>query len=144
MKPFKMTPAMRYGTYILKGLLRLGIPMGPLRLLTHIGRKSGTRYTTPVALVKQDGHRWLVAAFGEVNWVHNIRKTGTAQLSAGWRTETVSVHELAVTESAPILKLFLARYHMVPFIPPYFHATPQSPLADFAQEANDHPVFYIE
>jgi deazaflavin-dependent oxidoreductase (nitroreductase family) len=143
-KPFQMTRAMRIGTVILRFLLAAGVPMGPLQLLSHRGRKTGTLYTTPVALVERNGTRWLVAAFGEVNWVHNIRATGTAQLSGGWRKETIQVCELGSKEAAPVLKQFIKLYRLVPFIPPYFKAKAQSPLTDFEQDALYHPVFRID
>lgn len=143
MQPFRMTPAMRYGTALLRFLLHAGMPMGPLKLLTHRGRKSGRLYSTPVALVERDGIRWLVAAFGEVNWVHNIRTEGRVKLTSGWRTDTFAIHELETADAAPILRQFLRQYGLVPFIPPYFDATAQSPLADFEQEALRHPVFRI-
>ena len=38
---FHMTRLMRVGTALLKALLRAGIPMGPLVLLSVPGRKSG-------------------------------------------------------------------------------------------------------
>jgi len=143
-KPFQMTRGMRIGTAVLKFLLRVGVPMGPLKLLSHHGRKTGTLYRTPVALVEHEGTRWLVAAFGEVNWVHNIRATGTAQLSSGWREETIQVCELESKEAAPVLKQFIKLYSLVPFIPPYFKANAQSPLTDFEQDALYHPVFRID
>jgi hypothetical protein len=62
-KTFQMTRVMRIGTVMLKVMLRAGVPMGPLLLLAVRGRKSGTVYTTPVAVVEQNGSRWLVAAF---------------------------------------------------------------------------------
>lgn len=143
MKPFKMSRAMYIGTAVLRFILNIGLPAGPLQLLTHRGRKSGMIYTTPVALVQQDGTRWLVAAFGEVNWVKNIRAEGHAQLGSGRRLETVKFVELEATEAAPILKQFLKSYGFVPFIPPYFDVTPESSLAEFEREAIHHPVFQI-
>src|SRR5690606_21530433 len=114
MKPFKMSRAMYMGTAILRFMLNIGLPVGTLMLLTHRGRKSGTIYTTPVALVEQDGTRWLVAAFGEVNWVKNIRAAGWAQLGSGRRAEIVEFVELETSEAAPILKQFLKSYGFVP------------------------------
>ena len=140
---FHMTRPMRLGTALLKALLRAGMPMGSLALLSVQGRKSGRVYTTPVALVHHGSERWLVAAFGEVNWVRNLRAAGTAHLTHGRRTEAISVVELGNTEAAPILQRFLQAYHLVPFIPPSFSVTPHSPLADFEQEAAHHPVFGI-
>lgn len=97
-------------------------------LLSVRGRKSGKVFTTPVAVVKREGSRWLVAAFGEVSWVRNLRAAGQAQLTRGSRTEAIGVVELEAQEAAPILKQFLTSYQMVPFIPPYFDVTPRSPL----------------
>ena len=142
-KTFHMTSSMRIGTTILTALLRAGLPFGPLTLLSVRGRKSGKVSTTPVALVERDGTRWLVAAFGEVNWVHNIRATGQAQLTRGRRAEAIGVIELEARDAAPILQQFLKSFQMVPFIPPYFDVTPHSPLADFEREALHHPVFRI-
>ncbi len=101
-------------------------------------------YTTPVALVERDRTRFLVAAFGEVGWVRNLRAAGSAQFTRGQRTEASGVIELGTREAAPILKQFLTSYHLVPFIAPYFDVTARSPLADFEWEATRHPVFRIE
>ncbi len=141
---FHMTRSMRIGSTILTALLRAGLPFGSLTLLSVRGRKSGKIHTIPVALVERSGASFLVAAFGEVNWVRNLRATGQAQLTRGHRTEAIGVVELEAREAAPILKQFLTSYQMGPFIPPYFDATPRSPLADFEQEATQHPVFRIE
>ena len=140
---FHMTRSMRIGSTMLTALLRAGLPLGSLTLLSVRGRKSGKISTIPVALVEQDGTSFLVAAFGEVSWVRNLRATGQAQLTRRRRTEAIGVVELGTREAAPILKQFLTNYHLVPFIPPYFDVTSQSPLADFEREASHHPVFRI-
>jgi deazaflavin-dependent oxidoreductase (nitroreductase family) len=142
-KTFHMTNGMRIGTTILTALLRAGLPFGSLTLLSVRGRKSGKIHTIPVALVERSGTRWLVAAFGEVSWVRNLRAAGQAQLIRGSRTEAIGVVELEAQEAVPILKQFLTSYQMVPFIPPYFDVTPRSPLADFEREAAYHPVFRV-
>ena len=140
---FHMTSSMRIGSAMLTALLRAGLPLGSLTLLSVRGRKSGKISTTPVALVEQDGTSFLVAAFGEVSWVRNLRTAGSAQLTRGRRTEAISVVELEAREAAPILKQFLTSYRMVPFLLPYFDVAPQSPLADFEREATQHPVFCL-
>ena len=140
---FHMTRSMRIGSTILTALLRAGLPFGSLTLLSVRGRKSGKVHTIPVALVEQNDTRWLVAAFGEVSWVRNLRAAGRAQLTRGRRTEAIGVVELEAREAAPLLKQFLTSYQMVPFLPPYFAVTPRSPLADFEREASHHPVFRI-
>ena len=144
MKLFKMTRSMQIGTAVLTALIHAGVPVGPLRLLSVRGRKSGKIYTTPIALVEEHGGRYLVAPFGEVGWVRNIRASGQAELRGGHSTEVIHVTELNYSDAAPILKLFRTRFALVPFVPPYFESTPKSPVKAFEQEAPYHPVFRIE
>ena len=138
-----MTGGLRVVSTIITTLLRLGLPVGPSVLLSVRGRTSGKIYTIPVALVENSGTSFLVAAFGEVNWVRNLRAAGRAQLTRRRRTEAIGVVELEAREAAPILKQYLRENKRVSFIKPYFHVTPHSSLADFEQEALYHPVFRI-
>ena len=138
-----MTTGLWMASTIIGTLLRLGLPVGPSALLSVRGRKSGKIATIPIALVENNGTRFLVAAFGEVNWVRNLRVAGSAQLTRRRRTEAIGVVELGTREAAPILKQYLRESQRVSFIKPYFHVTPQSSLVDFEQEALYHPVFRI-
>jgi steroid delta-isomerase-like uncharacterized protein/deazaflavin-dependent oxidoreductase (nitroreductase family) len=138
-----MTGGLRVVSTIITTLLRLGLPIGPAVLLSVRGRTSGKIYTIPVELVENSGTSFLVAAFGEVNWVRNLRAAGQAQLTRRRRTEAIGVVELGAREAAPILKQFLRESQRVSFIKPYFHVTPHSSLAEFEQEALYHPVFRI-
>ena len=142
-QPFRMTVGLRVASTIITTLTRLGLPVGPSALLSVRGRKSGKIHTIPIALVENSGTRFLVAAFGEVNWVRNLRVAGSAQLTRRHRTEAIGVIELGTREAAPILKQFLGESQNVSFLKPYFHVTPQSSLADFEQEALYHPVFRL-
>jgi steroid delta-isomerase-like uncharacterized protein/deazaflavin-dependent oxidoreductase (nitroreductase family) len=142
-QPFHMTGGLRVVSTIITILLRLGLPVGPSVLLSVRGRTSGKIYTIPVELVENSGTSFLVAAFGEVNWVRNLRAAGQAHLTRRRRTEAIGVVELGAREAAPILKQFLRESQRVSFIKPYFRVTPHSSLADFEQEALYHPVFRI-
>ena len=142
-QPFHMTGGLRVVSIILTTLLRLGLPVGPSVLLSVRGRTSGKIYTIPVALVETSGTSFLFAAFGEVNWVRNLRAASQAQLTRRRCTEAIEVVELGAREAAPILKQFLRESQRVSFIKPYFRVTPHSSLADFEQEALYHPVFRI-
>jgi deazaflavin-dependent oxidoreductase (nitroreductase family) len=115
--------------------------MGNMALLTVRGRKSGLPRTTPVSLIERDGQRWLIAAFGEVDWVRNLRAAGEASLKRGRRSEHIFVKELSAEEAAPILKKSLAG--APGFLLKNFDATPASPLKDFEHEALHHPVFQV-
>jgi deazaflavin-dependent oxidoreductase (nitroreductase family) len=142
-QPFHMTGGLRVVSTIITTLVRLGLPVGPAVLLSVQGRRSGKMYTIPIELVEYGGARYLVAGFGEVNWVRNLRAAGRAQLTRRRRIEAIGVVELGAREAAPILKQYLRDSQGVSFIKPYFHVTPQSSLADFEQEALYHPVFRI-
>ena len=67
---------------ILKFLLAHGVPLGPNRLVTIRGRKSGLPRTTPVAIIEVSGRRWVWAPWGEVQWVRNLRAAGRATITA--------------------------------------------------------------
>src|SRR5439155_22400918 len=66
---------------IARRILQVGPLMGPNALITIRGRKSGIPRTTPVALVEIDGRWWVIAPFGDVYWVRNMRAAGRTSLS---------------------------------------------------------------
>lgn len=109
-------------------------------LLTTRGRMSGRLHTTPVSLVIDNGQRWLVAPYGEVGWVHNIRANGEATLHRGRSVERVRAEEVEADIAASVLKRYLQRERIVR---PYFDATPDADLAAFRAEAGRHPVFAL-
>jgi deazaflavin-dependent oxidoreductase (nitroreductase family) len=139
-KTLHLNVADRIGDALFMALLRAGFKLGATSLLTVRGRKSGQPHTVPVILVEQDRERFLVAPYGVVQWVRNIRAAGTATLSRGRRSETISVTELEAREAAPILKQYLVKATAAR---PYFDATKDSPLETFEREAALHPVFQI-
>jgi len=132
--------ARRAANALVRILLRLGL--GPARtyLMTVTGRRSGAPRSTPVTLVEDGGRRWLVAPYGDVAWVRNLRAAGRATLARGGRAESVAVREIKPEEAAPVLKLYVTR---VPITRPYFDVKPESDLAAFRAEAPRHPVFAI-
>ena len=137
---YRLGLARRAANALVSVLLRFGL--GPARtyLLTVAGRRSGAPRTTPVTLVEEGGQRWLVAPYGEVTWVRNLRAAGKAALSRGGRTDLITVREIAADEAAPVLKMYVTR---VPITRPYFDVKPESNLAAFRAEASRHPVFTI-
>src|SRR5438067_5281374 len=80
-------------------LLRLGIPMGTIYLLTTTGRRSGRPRTTPVSLVVDDGRRWLVSPYGAVGWARNVRASGRARLTRGRKSEEIRLTETPPTDA---------------------------------------------
>src|SRR3989442_11525224 len=81
-KTYRVNAFVRISNAMTTFLLRMGVKMGSMTLLTVRGRKSGQPHTNPVTLVELDGDRLLIAPFGTVNWVRNLRAAGEATL---WR-----------------------------------------------------------
>jgi deazaflavin-dependent oxidoreductase (nitroreductase family) len=93
---------------ILKFLMDAGLPLGPNRLVTIRGRKSGLPRTTALAIVEVAGRRWVWAPWGEVQWVRNLRAAGRATISTRGTEEDVSATELDRTERVGYFRDVLA------------------------------------
>jgi deazaflavin-dependent oxidoreductase (nitroreductase family) len=117
-----------------------GVAPFDIHLLTVTGRRTGRRYTTPVTVLTHAGERWLVAPYGERSWVRNARAAGFVELRRGRRHERASIEEVAPDERAPVLRAYLDRN---PSTRDLFDVAPGAPLADFAAEADRHPVFRL-
>jgi deazaflavin-dependent oxidoreductase (nitroreductase family) len=121
-------------------LVRLGVGPRHLYLLSVPGRRTGRVYETPVSLVEREGRRWLVAPYGEREWVKNARVAGFVGLRRGRLRERVRVEEVPVAERAPILEAYLRQ---VPFTREFFDASTDDGIEAFAAEAHRHPVFCV-
>jgi len=137
---FEQTRLRSLGNKLIAPLARLGLAGRRTHVLTVPGRKSGLPRSTPVQLLFLDGQRWLVAPYGEGDWVRNARAAGTVELTRARKTETLRVEEVESEEAAPVLREYLRRTSIVK---PYFDATADSPLEAFAAEAARHPVFRL-
>ena len=139
-KTYQVNFATRVRDALFLALLSAGVKMGTTSLLTVRGRASGQPHTVPVILVEQDGRRFLVAPYGVVQWMRNLRKAGMATLTRGRRSETIAVSELPAREAAPVLQQYLLHGA---WVGAYFDATKNSPPAAFELEAVRHTVFQI-
>lgn len=127
-------------SYAVTPLAAAGVAPFDIHLLSVRGRRTGRRYTTPVTVLRHGGERWLVAPYGERNWVKNARAAGWVELRRGRARERVSVEEVPVPQRVPLLRAYLER---VPSTADLFAAGPGSPDDAFAAEAAGHPVFRI-
>lgn len=100
----------RYLNPVAKLLLAVGNPMGPNVLVTVRGRKTGRPRSTPLMIFEDSGKRWLVAPYGEVNWVLNLRAAGRATITRRRRREDVAAVELGPTEAVEIFRDVLGPY----------------------------------
>ena len=130
-------------------LLRLGLPMGPNVLLTVRGRTSGLPRSAPVAIAEFDGHRWIIAAYGDVQWVRNLRAAGEGEVSKRSHTEHILARELSVTEALAFYRDTMPAFvGSLPWFGRFFArllfsvAGPEV-LDDPVAAAAKHPVFEV-
>jgi len=91
--------------------------------------------------IERDGQLWLVAPYGAVGWVRNLRAAGEVTLTRGRRAEHLHATEVGPEEAAPVLRDYLKKIRVVR---PYFDVKPDGALDAFAAEARKHPVFRLD
>jgi deazaflavin-dependent oxidoreductase (nitroreductase family) len=134
---------------LVRGLLRLGVPMGPNTLLTVRGRTSGEPRTVPVAVTEADGRRWVIGAYGDVNWVRNLRAAGGGEIVLDGRETKVTAVELDQTEAEwfyrDIVGPYLRRQPRVlqVLVRAVFRLVAPDILSDPALAASKRPVFEL-
>jgi len=94
MKPYRASRWRRMLNAVVRPLARLGLAGPRTVVLTVPGRRSGKLWSTPVSLVRRGEERWLVAPYGDRNWVLNARAAGWVELRRGRRRERLGVREL--------------------------------------------------
>jgi hypothetical protein len=106
------------------------------------GRISGKIVSFPLAMVTQNGERYLVSMLGEdVNWVRNVRAAGgKARLVHGIR-EQVLLEEVEAGQRAPVLKAYL---QIAPGARPHMRVSKDAPLSEFEKIAAQFPVFRLK
>ncbi|HYJ70099.1 MAG TPA: nitroreductase family deazaflavin-dependent oxidoreductase [Nocardioidaceae bacterium] len=142
-KTYRLNLPTRLANGMMRSLLAAGLGPGFLRLLTVTGRKTGKERTTPVAPLETSEGRWLVAPFGEVGWVRNIRAHNHALLRRGRHVEHIEVEEVPPAESVSVLRSYLRLKPQGKFVQAYFDVTPDSSDEDIVAEAPRHPAFRI-
>jgi deazaflavin-dependent oxidoreductase (nitroreductase family) len=131
-------------------LLRAGVPLGPMVLLTVRGRTSGQPRTTPVDLFERDGRRWLVAthAAGAAQWVLNLRVAGNGIVTRGRRSEEVTVVELSPAAAALVFQTVVGPRMASPLRGLILRHTldvgRRASVEEFTRMAERHPVFELD
>src|SRR3954468_18820121 len=92
---------------IVARLTRLGLSIAGSRVLEVQGRKSGEPRRTPVNPLTFEDGRYLVAPRGHVQWVRNLRASGSGRLLVGRRAEDFSAVELPDEEKPDLLRAYL-------------------------------------
>lgn len=85
---------------------KLGIPTGPIMVLTVSGRKTGQPRSTPMTPFTLDGQLYTVAGYPSSQWARNARTAGTGTLSRGRKSRRVNIVELSAEDARPVLREF--------------------------------------
>lgn len=91
-------------------------------------------------MIGDGGRKWLVAPYGEREWVRNARAAGEVALTRARRTTRHRIEQVTPEEAAPILREYL---RTTPIVKAYFDVDADAPLEAFAAEAARHPVFRL-
>ena len=135
---------------LVEWLLRHGAPLGPNRLLTIRGRTSGEPRTAPIAVTEVDGRRYVIGAYGDVNWTRNLRAAGEADISDHGATVHVRAIELDPAAAEEFFRVTLPGYvRRFPwlgraFARVLFGAVAPEILSDPAKAAATRPVFELK
>ena len=144
-KQYQVTFFVRLSNLFSTTLVKLGVPLGLIYLVTVRGRKSGKLITTPLAVIVQEGKRYLIAPFGTVNWVRNLRAAkGEATLTRGRRSEKIRAIEQAPAAAALVLRESMRAGDAPGFVRSYLNVIADSSLEEFEREVLTHPVFLLQ
>ncbi|HWH33046.1 MAG TPA: nitroreductase family deazaflavin-dependent oxidoreductase [Egibacteraceae bacterium] len=129
----------RLGNLFMSVAVLLGLPRSTV-LLETVGARTGRVRRTPVNVLRLDDERWLVAPYGLVGWVHNVRAAPAATLRRGLVGEPVRLEPADDDVAGPVLKAY---WEAFPITRPFFDAGEDAPPEAFAGEAARHPVFRV-
>jgi deazaflavin-dependent oxidoreductase (nitroreductase family) len=154
-KPYRAGLLVRFNNAVMRSLIRAGIRIETFAVLTAPGRRTGRPVHVPLVVFSHGGNRYLVASYGVVNWVQNLRAAdGLAELRRGHTTEQITTIELPPDQAGPILRFSLqtgppgiprliVRIFRRFFVLPYLDVHMNSSDDDFARSAIGHPVFLV-
>ena len=139
-RPYRRSAWRRVLNGLVRPLARLGLAGRSTYVLTVRGRTSGKVWSTPVSIVEHGGERWLVAPYGERNWVKNARAAGSVELRRGRRSDRLAVEEVDAVGAVPVLREYYRRFRVTR---PFFDVTLDSSEDDWLAEAPRHPAFRL-
>jgi deazaflavin-dependent oxidoreductase (nitroreductase family) len=155
-KPYRVGLFVRSNNAVMRSLIHAGVRIGTFAVLTVAGRKTGRPVNVPVVVFPHGDNRYLVASYGVVNWVRNLRAAdGRAELRRGQVTEKITAFELSPEQAGPILRFSLlngppgiprliVRIFRRYFVLPYLDVDMESSDDDFVRSAREHPVFKVQ
>jgi deazaflavin-dependent oxidoreductase (nitroreductase family) len=139
-RPYRKSVWRRGLNALVRPLAKLGLAGRSTHVLTVPGRESGRLWSTPVSIVRDGDGRFLVAPYGERNWVKNARAAGWVELQRGRRRERLVVEEVDAAEAVPVLREYYRHFRVTR---PFFDVTLESSDEDWLAEAQSRPAFRL-
>lgn len=139
-RSYRRSPWRRALNAVVRPLARAGLAGPRTHLLTVPGRRTGRPWSTPVSLVELGGERYLVAPYGERNWVLNARAAAWVELRRGRLWERLAVEEVEPGAAVPVLRRY---YELGRLTRRFFAVRPDAPDEAWLPEAPRHPVFRL-
>ena len=136
-KTYKVTRRVRAANRLATRLIKLG--RTDSWLLTTIGHSSGERRTVPVTPVEVGGQRYLVAPYGEVAWVKNLRANPKATLARGGASIRIVAEEVDPDRSGQVLSMYYSANEK--YVADYMPIPGDKTITDFTAVADRYPVF---
>jgi len=140
-RPYRKSLWRRALNAVVRPMAKLGLTGPRTHLLTVRGRASGKLWSTPVSIVRIAEERWLVAPYGDRNWVKNARAAGWVELRRGRRRERLAVEELPPEQAVPVLQAY---YRLGRVTHPFFAVSLESSPEEWLADAALHPVFRLQ
>lgn len=139
-KEYTVTRGRRAANRLMAMLVRRG--KSASWILSTTGRTTGERRSVVVTPVEVDGTMYLVAPYGAVAWVKNVRANPQVTLSKGDTTMRVHTLEVDRDEAGPVL----LSYHKqnATYVGDYMDIPGDGTLTDFVAVAEHYPVFRTE
>lgn len=139
-KQYRTGFGMRVVNVVFRRLALSGMGLDYLHVLTVTGRTSGRERSVPIDVMDVDGKRYLVAPYGEVNWVRNLRASKIATLSRGSVVNSYDAVELEPEQSVAVIREYV---RTVPITKAYWNVNENSTDAEVVADARSHPVFAL-
>lgn len=117
-----------------------GLGVGNFVVLTAKGRESGRDRSVTLASIADGEATYLVAPYGVVAWVLNVRSNPAVSLKKGRKTESVTLVD--VTGEKP--DVVQAYYERERFPRPFMDLPEDPTLQDFVDAGSAFPVFRVK
>lgn len=123
---------------LVEWMTHLGIGSSVVMMTT--GRKSGEPRSVPVSPITVDGVEFIVAPYGPVGWVHNVREDPNVTIQKGRDSRPARLVEVT-SDSAEVVKQY---YERESFPREYMDVPGDPTVEDFERASGAFPVFRVE